>query len=205
MKNKVLSVIGMLALSTMSNTLSASEVGANHVVYENGKGMEYFAKIDIKYGVRANVSYTNMNMDNFSMLGVSKGSALDMNYFKYGIGYYYNIFSGMELYLNANKARLETGDVTVELNVGEEKEEVIIPIEDIEGYEYDLGLRYRFLKSFEIDLSGKKIKYDNLDDIDTYSGTLSYYFTERFKINATYTENSFINEPVYNVGISFNF
>ena len=203
MKLKLLSIIGILSLSTVCQTLSASEVGARHNTYENGSGMEYYGSIDISYGARLNASMSSLNMEEVNLLSLSEGNNLEMNFVRYGIGYFYNIGENTELYINANKASLEVSDITIEL--ANQDDPVVVPIEDIEGYEYDLGIKYRFLENFEIDISGKIIDYKTYEKAEAFSGKLSYYITDGFKINASYAENSFLAESVYSVGLSYKF
>lgn len=205
MKTKLLSMIGILALSSFTNTLSASEVGVKYASYENGSGMEYYGSVDLKYGVRLHANLSGLNMDSSELLSVAK-SDLDMDFIRYGIGYYYDITPALEVYANATKAQLQPSDVTVELSLGDDQvEEIVLELEDVEGYEYDLGVKYRFLNDFEIDLSGKMIKYDDLDDVETFSAAFSYYITKGFKVTTEYTDESFLAESVYTLGVSYNF
>jgi len=199
MRNKLLKILSAAVMLVTTATSQASEIGAEYQTYKSGDGKNFFADFDLKYGLKVNVGFSNIKLEGDQQVR----AIARMKYLEYGVGYNYNLVKGIDVYANISKGKITFDDNSIVVVSGEEK--AVIAANDIKGYEYKLGVKYRFLKDYEIDIKGKVIDYKNMDSVETFLVTTSYYLTKSFKINATYADNSFVNESSYNVGLSYNF
>ena len=207
------SILGVLVLSIigLSTNLSASEVGARYVDYENASGMQYDLSLDIIKNFTLEGSYSVLNADEFSLLNASRGEDQepDIKMVSYGLGYTYPISLELEVYASAQMTSLKTDGLTFTLQdpSGGDPIDVELDIEEIDGKEFKFGVAYKFLDYFEVDVAAKQIQYDDdiAEDVTAGEVGLSLYINPKLKITASYSSDSFLQEPKYSIGATFRF
>lgn len=207
------SILGTIILSTigMSTSLSASEIGAKYVDYENASGLQYEISLDVAKNLTLEGSYSVLNADEFTLLNASRGEDQepDVKLVTYGLAYTYPISYELEVYAAAQMTTLKTEGLTYTLQStsGGEPINVELDIEEIEGKEYKVGFTYKFMDYFEVDVAAKQIQYDDdiAEDITAGELGLSLYINPKLKVTASYASDSFLQESNYGIGVTLKF
>lgn len=200
--------ISILSVFLLGSTnVFANEIGLDYKSYETGSGMRYHGSFDLPYLIKLNASFEKLNTDKITLLKTSEDYNADLGLLKYGLGFEYIFDFELGAYAEFNKVSLDIGSVTYNIHNGTDRPTIKeIELDNIDGMDYKVGINYKFLDFYEIDIGARNIEYDDIEDsVTSAEASFSFYFNPYFKVIAHYSSDSFLNESSYGLGLSYDF